>query len=633
VSTVNNNDDAGGTNLRGLGLLGSFFDWLNMLCIPGQFSQNHLIATICRLLPKFGLIWHEPGNAAKKTRPSCNIWGCQCDLHPLDPAKTFFWFGVWVPKSYAWSGGGVCIALRTKSEHAIQPGTGSLRFETKLIDIIGNALGPKGNPTREAFDNAVALVTSIAAGFSTERALYLNLKGQPPLLVNARRRNNDDKHKNHYTSDKEYFWQCIHHDGWAFPSNTDESACKAMTGHFYMKIVVDLANVIKRLDTKAEATTKSPDKKFSVGDLFAFSMDLTVMVSVELPSALNGDVVDSCSPINAYKLFLLFLQINFSIMLVGSATMTLLLGKFSGGLFRDWTIKLAALLLYFRKSNGAGALYFTYSKGEAANDMAMLEGITPNLPAAKEVATSGFKLFSLDSISDLLKAAGVKVPGSLLPTGLQVQIYGILTGCTGAFPNVRCDLNSNTIGFGFKLCLLTGGGNGHTAFLEKPLSDPKAGKSDTLVFCFADLKETEPFCLDLGFLLWLLNVFLALAQICVAIAQAIEAVFQEIGKIGAAIGDGLKKIGEGIQKGFEDLGNAAREGLDYVGRKTGIAKTFNGRAEMAEALERTFHARVIERARKRAGLTGAELAAQLQRDREIEEKEKLYLRKNGINVR
>jgi len=417
-----------------------------------------------------------------------------------------------------------------------------------------------------ALDKAVALVTTVAAGFSTERALYLNLKGQPPLLINARRRNNDDEHKNHYTSDKEYFWQCIHHDGWAFPSNTDESACKAMTGHFYLHIVVDLANVIKRPDTKGKAAEKKGDEKFDVAGLFGFSMDLTVMVSVELPSALNGDVVDSFSPINAFKLFLLFLQINFSIMLVGSATMTLLLGQFSGNLFRDWTIKLAALLLYFRKSNGAGALYFTYSKGEAANDMAMLKGITPNLPAAKEVATSGFKLFSLDSIGDLLKAAGVKVPSSLFPTGLQVQIYAILTGCTGNFPNVRCDLNRNTIGFGFKLCLLTGGDNGHAAFLEKPLSDPKDKKSDTLVFCFADLKEEEPFCLDLGFLLWLLNVFLALAKICVAIAQAIEAVFEEIGKIGAAIADSFKELGRDLKEGFKHIGKGAKVAAKHIGK-------------------------------------------------------------------
>jgi len=64
VSTIDNNDDTGGTNLRGLGFLGSFFDWISMLCKENQFDP--IIAQICYFLPKFGLIWHEPGDAANE---------------------------------------------------------------------------------------------------------------------------------------------------------------------------------------------------------------------------------------------------------------------------------------------------------------------------------------------------------------------------------------------------------------------------------------------------------------------------------------------------------------------------------------------------------------------------------------
>jgi len=578
VSNVNNNEDKGGTNLQGLGLFGSFFDWISMLCSSGGQSQT--MKEICKYTPKFGLIWHEPGNATTaKTRPRCNVHGCQCHGHPLDPAQTFFWFGVWVPPSppiltaFKWSGGGICIALRTKSSgQEIQPGTGSLRFQTSLLDVIGNFLGPA---KKKALKAALAIVKLVAGGFSTERAFHLNLKGQPPLLVNARRRNNDDTHKEHYTSDKEYFWQCINHAGWAFPSSLDH-ACKAMTGHVYLNIVVNLKNVLKKKDTKNSATDTS--KPFNVADLFAFSMDLTIMVSADQPSSLAGDVVNSLSPVLAYTLFLLFLKISFSIMLVGSATMKLLLKKFSGGLFADWTIKLAAVLLYFRKTNAAGALYFTYSKGEAANDMAMLKGITPNVPAAKAVATSGFKLFSLDKVSDVLKAAGINVPSSMGPTGLQVQIYAILTGCTGDFPNMKCNLNSNTVGFGFKLAMLIGGSNGYTAFLEKPLSNPTLQKSDTLVFCFSDLKETEPFCLDLGILLWLLDIFLDLVNMVLAVAQAMEKAIEAVGKFGEQVAAQFQKLGEGIAKIGGAIGNAAKDAAKATGQAFSTAGRETGKA-------------------------------------------------------
>ena len=82
----------------------------------------------------------------------------------------------------------------------------------------------------------------------------------------------------------------------------------------------------------------------------------------------------------------------------------------------------------------------------------------------------------------------------MIPTGIQIQVDVIITG-------ERDDLkNRNTVGFGFKVAILTAGGGGFSVYPEKP---PKSGKSDTLVFCLANLKETEPACINLGFLLWL----------------------------------------------------------------------------------------------------------------------------------
>jgi len=148
VTNVNNNDAKGTTNMKGLDMLGSFFDMLAGLCVP-PMTGNHadaIIIEICKYIPKFGLVWNKPGNSTTTTSPTCNVFGCQCHLFALDAAKKFFWFGLWVPPSlpmavFSWSGGGICLSLRVNSAgNGIQAGTGALKLQTSLFDIMGNFL-------------------------------------------------------------------------------------------------------------------------------------------------------------------------------------------------------------------------------------------------------------------------------------------------------------------------------------------------------------------------------------------------------------------------------------------------------------------------------------------------------------
>ena len=50
----------------------------------------------------------------------------------------------------------------------------------------------------------------------------------------------------------------------------------------------------------------------------------------------------------------------------------------------------------------------------------------------------------------------------MIPTGIQIQVDVIITG-------ERDDLkNRNTVGFGFKVAILTAGGGGFSVYPEKP---------------------------------------------------------------------------------------------------------------------------------------------------------------------
>jgi hypothetical protein len=545
--------------MKGLDMLGSFFDLISTLCTPaaagvlGVLAAIDDLVSICKYLPKFGLVWNQPGNATRLDYPTCNIHGCQCFGHALDPAKKFFWFGLWVPPSppgmvgFTWSGGGICISLRVDSAGSgIEPGTGVLKFELKLFDVIGNFIGPAKKKILEA---ACKIVLRVSVGFSIDHSLYLTLEGQPPLLVNARRRNTDvatagnTAGTDQYTSSKEYFWGCKYHAEWAFPNAVSaDPYCSSIKANIWFQLVIGLPNVLKTSETKPAATSVSgdADQPFDIADLFKFEYDVQLLISADNPSTLQEDVTNALSPILAYTLFKLLLVISFSIMMIGGVVLKLQLNKFSGGLFADWMIKLASQMCYMRKGSTHVAFYLTYSLGEAANDMGLLPiPFTPNMEAGKSVVVDLYKNFAKPDVGDLMKNEGVDVPATIIPTGVQVQAYGIITGCTGTFPNAVCNLNSNTVGFGFKVAVLLGNSNGFSAFLEKPLSNPQDAKSDTLAFCIADLKETEPACINLGFLLWLLDCLLAIANIILAVSQAIGQAIESLGKFLAAAANAL----------------------------------------------------------------------------------------------
>lgn len=77
----------------------------------------------------------------------------------------------------------------------------------------------------------------------------------------------------------------------------------------------------------------------------------------------------------------------------------------------------------------------TYSRGEAANDMGTIAGPLPNKQAAKDRATELYKNMGRDKVKDALAGGEEEVKGGVIPTGIQIQAYAILTGCTGTFPN------------------------------------------------------------------------------------------------------------------------------------------------------------------------------------------------------
>jgi len=81
---------------------------------------------------------------------------------------------------FSWSGGGICLSLRVNSAgNGIQAGTGALKLQTSLFDIIGNFMG---KDKKKALEAALAILTAVAVGFSTDHSLQVDLKGMPPLL-------------------------------------------------------------------------------------------------------------------------------------------------------------------------------------------------------------------------------------------------------------------------------------------------------------------------------------------------------------------------------------------------------------------------------------------------------------------
>jgi hypothetical protein len=566
VANIDNNQDAGGSKMEGLNTIGSFFDFVNTLCL----MPNLLIALVCQFMPKFGLVWNRKGDSTNAGYPACNIYGCQCLYHPLDPNRYFFWLGVHIPVippvpilPFGWKGGGVCMFLRVNTGGSgIQPGTGGIKFQASLFDILQNFVALPMTPVNAAIIAAIEVATNVISfigfGFSTDWSLQLNLKGQPPLLVNARRRTSSQAGNGCAqngvciggTEDKEYFWQCKHHTSFAFPADGFDAGhpgydpyCSKLNANLWLGISINPMELkpLKTPQTKPAAADEAEGeqaKPLSLSDLFSLSFDIHLLFSVDNLGTVAANIMDCISPVAAFSLFTVLLKLQFSIMATGNLHFTLLLGKFSGGLFNDWMIKLGAVLLYFRKgANLNFAFYLTFSLGEAANDMETFFTLTPNTPATKSVAGALHKNFAKDDVKDTLAQGQDSVDAPYgHPTGLQYQVYGILTGCTGDFPHMECNLNSKSVGFGFKACILFAGDNGFSTYIEKPLEDPTEGKPDTLVFCVSDLKEEEPACLNLGFLLFLLNCLLALAEIVLAIAQSVQQAFERVGKFVATIG-------------------------------------------------------------------------------------------------
>jgi hypothetical protein len=440
----------------------------------------------------------------------------------------------------------------------------------------------------------------------------LEIMGNPPLQANARRRitpsagtEKDGASTEQYTCDKEYYWQCKHHQTFAFPEeNFDDGRppydahCKKLNGNIWMGVSVDLMKVfelpqslspeankksggrikdenaakLKRknaqnLDDTAYQRSKKVLKEkvfdfspepFSLSDLFSLSFDLNVVFSVDNLKKMAGDMKTMIVPALAFGMWMLLWTIEFSIMCTGSVSFGILLGSFSGGLFNDWYIKLGCLLVYFRKGSKAIAFYITYSKGDLANDMQTVFPIKSNLPGVKEEAQKLHKNFLKDDMDDAMGGADFQVDEFLkvgmLPSGMQKQFYGILHGCDGSFPRISCEtggagLSAKNIGFGFKTVILLGGDNGFSVYVEKPLEDPKDKKSDSFLFCVGALGEE--FCINLGFLLFLLNCLAALADVVLALANW--------------IGGALARLGQffkNVVKGLADAFGACHPGKD-----------------------------------------------------------------------
>jgi len=210
-----------------------------------------------------------------------------------------------------------------------------------------------------------------------------------------------------------------------------------LNANLWFNIGIALPNVFKKPGTKSDSISPEGNSQLGISDLFSFALDVTFAFSADNPATLKEDVVSSLSPILAVSLFLLLLKIEFSFMFLGSVTFTLLLAKFSGNMLADWIIKMAALLVYFRKGGGGAAFYLTYSRGEASNDMATLAGPLPNKPAANAAAKELYKNMGKDKVKDCLKSGGTDASASMIPTGFQVQVYDIITWCTGTIPKTN----------------------------------------------------------------------------------------------------------------------------------------------------------------------------------------------------
>jgi len=656
--------------MTGMELIGKLFDFMSWMCSAALQKFMPLLKIPCAKIPRVGFVWNELPDKVTATSPKCNVDGCKCDFHPLQPDKKYMWFGIKIqpfevvsPKPFKFEGAGVCMALRMHGG-AVHPGTGTLKMDTELANLVGlHPMFPDNLKVK--LQAATKVLTGVAFGFSWDRSIKVTLQGQPELRSNSRRRKKTEVEKesdarkqkcmecrslndawtpaagetkpwkskdgiNYHGSglnvatDKvpysstdgnltckdfcspwgwcgigkvftgpewkdgkktlgtdcrpsanmkeegEYFWQCVHHHSWAFVevqnfANTWEgNPCKELDANIWMSILVDPTKVLKTKKTKPDADKAAEDETmeqpFPLGDLFSLSMDVQVGFSADVPSALTGNVAEMVAPTSGISLFLKLVRIDFSLMGFGSITVTVKLAAWSGGIFSDWAIKMAALVFYFRKQSMNFAFYLTRSMGSTANDAEALEAAWDKAihgkrmypVQAKEDAKKLLDIFALPKITaitgDLMKVVGV-----MMPTGIQFQLYSIMVGCSGTFPDIQCG-SGNTLtnmGMGLKAVLAGGLENryvDYNAYLEKPLRNPTEKEGDSLSFCIGRM-DTEPWCANLDWILWLMQIAAAILgairDVVVGIAQALHTAIVEVGKF---IAEAAKFVVNGIKK-------------------------------------------------------------------------------------
>jgi hypothetical protein len=296
---------------------------------------------------------------------------------------------------------------------------------------------------------------------------------------------------------KEYFWGCSHHSQFAFPLYGFEQYdpyCNKLNGNVWLHISFKADQLFKAFpkgkngpkpDSKPPVLTRQnaqvgekPLKRqnaqvgeyknrsdceaactgteegcapaqcakfndpFKISDLFAFNLDIHLQVSIDDwgPSPML-DMKMAIMPVTAVDLFLTFMRLDFGFLATGNLLMTVQLSTVSAGILKDLMINLGNVLLYFRKAGNTGAFYITFSLGEAANDMEKtwnsLGDTHHNMgninSLAESVGDAVYKEMLNDEVKDML--AGDQPSPFLAITGLQLQLYGILTGCTGVFPH------------------------------------------------------------------------------------------------------------------------------------------------------------------------------------------------------
>jgi len=513
---------------------------------------------ICSNVPKLVIgnyLGSETQDSSSSVFEDMEDTGCK-DL-PLAAGKRFFLFGILLPEiiPLGFDGGNLCYA-QLLNGNSPEAGTGLIIFAPKLFTanpIVQNLNVPVPG-TGRAINAAASLVTYVAVGVSFPS------QGPPAIEVE-------------FSND---FWKCT-------------GECKTVKANVYAALKLDL--------------TSYASKKIRLGDISVFfeakclidfdpSRDgfLSQVNNIPLLSKLiNGDgdasgIESLIDPTEAVDFLLQVMQNDFAIGIDGKLGITIPLGDWTHGLFRDLDITIGSSSALFRKTTncvtvtmpvmhrrrrrfitseirytnsqsctGETGVWVTLAAGGLAND-----GIMADI---QQKILDKFQSGPVKSVTGLLGQGVEEVVSAITSLGIKLEMY-FKADCS--FQNIEALCSGYSMGVKFQASLFE-------AYLERTTD----GK---VTFCFA-IKSIYDSCGNgLENILVLLKqlgevVIRVATQIAEAVATAFNSIGREVAQLAeAALSEGrvvVDKIGAGFENGAVAVAawatNTGEEVVEFTG--------------------------------------------------------------------